>query len=591
MWKTIIIVRVAHGIVILASWLLHWFFILERLSLRPLRRSFLEFKSHYGPLRAILLVLIFPDVRNELDRIQRDILDPPVDDSIAAEKAMKLKESISERCTTLCSPAFDVVQLSLLALSLPNLLPVSWVSLIALVFSMTTSTVSVILAFTLRQHMDNLLEPHDVKKWFGRPADKQGIPADVDRQVCEDSPRGLKHKQAGEATYDMNCPDRVVRVRAPMESMRWKNVSFHAVLMMKIPAMLSVWSSGAFILGVGVYTMAHWALNLETPNFDRADSSQDGCSSLVILVAYNVAMVLGLLLVLVPSVLKYVQDAPLRQLDEATNPKKGQSKLDFESRFGDFEEYFKDPREIFKDIKECCRNFRDTFRYFDELYAEFEDIFWELTGEPGSSGTQAGEHSDILLNDSAMISGNTLTHENTQTQQSCQEESRQRNNIAKEATQSDVGEGGKPGTGYSSPEGGLGNSQGQALSSTYGINFKQPIPELMKRRMELMIKAQKRNITRLQLMLRKVETVLPKKGTMSLREKTALLREETALLREEKALLKEGTALLKEEAALLKGALLKEAALLKEETNRYKGTAVSASVCASEGSSLPHQES
>ncbi|EXU97240.1 hypothetical protein X797_009692 [Metarhizium robertsii] len=409
---------------------------------------------------------------------------------------------------------------------------------------MTTSTVSVILAFTLRQHMDNLLEPHDVKKWFGRPADKQGIPADVDRQVCEDSPRGLKHKQAGEATYDMNCPDRVVRVRAPMESMRWKNVSFHAVLMMKIPAMLSVWSSGAFILGVGVYTMAHWALNLETPNFDRADSSQDGCSSLVILVAYNVAMVLGLLLVLVPSVLKYVQDAPLRQLDEATNPKK-----------------------------------------------EFEDIFWELTGEPGSSGTQAGEHSDILLNDSAMISGNTLTHENTQTQQSCQEESRQRNNIAKEATQSDVGEGGKPGTGYSSPEGGLGNSQGQALSSTYGINFKQPIPELMKRRMELMIKAQKRNITRLQLMLRKVETVLPKKGTMSLREKTALLREETALLREEKALLKEGTALLKEEAALLKGALLKEAALLKEETNRYKGTAVSASVCASEGSSLPHQES
>lgn len=104
MWKTIIIVRVAYGIVILASWLLHWFVILERLSLRSLRRSFLEFKRDYGPLRAILLVLIFPDVRNELDRIQRDILDPPVDDSIAAEKAMKLKESISKRCTTLCNP-------------------------------------------------------------------------------------------------------------------------------------------------------------------------------------------------------------------------------------------------------------------------------------------------------------------------------------------------------------------------------------------------------------------------------------------------------------------------------------------------------
>ncbi|KAF5128623.1 hypothetical protein E5D57_009566 [Metarhizium anisopliae] len=531
MWKSIIIARVAYGIVILASWLLHWFVILERLSLRSLRRSFLEFKRDYGPIRAIPLVLIFPDVRNELDCIQRGILDPPVDDSLAAERAMRLKESMSDHCTTLFNPAFDVVQLSMLALSLRYLLLIPWMTLIALVFSLTTGILSIFLAFILRRHMNSLLEPVDVKKWFGTPANKH---------------------------------------------MRWKNVSFHAAFMMRIPTMLSVWSSGAFILGVGVHTVAHWALNAEAPSFDTADSSQEECSCLGILVAYNVAMALGLLLVLVPSVLKYIQDAPLRQLDEATNPKKGRSKLDFERRFGDFEEYFKDSRELFKDIKECCGNFRDTFRYFDELYADFEDIFWESIGEPGSSGTQADEHSDILLNDSAIISGNTLTHENTQTQQSCQEESRQRNNIAKEATQWDAEEGGKPGTDYASSEGGLDNSQGQSLSSTYSIHFKQPIPELMKRRMELMIQAQKRNITRLQLMLRKRETVLPKKGTMLLREQTALLREETALLREEKALLKEGTA------------LLKEAALLKEETNRYKGSAASASVCASEGSSLPH---
>lgn len=457
--------------------------------------------------------------------------------------------------------AFDVVQLSLLALSLRHLLLIPWMTLIALVFSITTGILSIFLAFILRRHMNSLLEPVDVKKWFGTPANK--------------------HK-------------------------RWKNVSFHAAFMMRIPTMLSVWSSGAFILGVGVHTVAHWALNAEAPNFDTADSSQDGCSSLGILVAYNVAMVLGLLLVLVPSILKYVQDAPLRQLDEATNPKKGRSKLDFESRFGDFEEYFKDSRELCKDFKEYCRNFRDTFRYFDELYADFEDIFWESIGEPGSSGTQVDEHSDILLNDSAIIFGNTLTHENTQTQRSFQEESRQRNNIAKEATQSDVEEGGKPGTGHASPEEGLGNSQGQSLSSTYGIHFKQPIPELMKLRIELIIQAEMRNIKRLQLMLRKEETVLPKKGTtlpkksiMVLREETAVLREGTALLREETALLREETALLREETALLnegtallkeETALLKEAALLKEETNRYQGSAVSASVCASEGSSLPHQE-
>lgn len=489
--------------------------------------------------------------------------------------------------------AFDVVQLCLFAMSLRYVFLVPWMTQVALVFSLTTGILSVLLAFALRRHMDSLLEPFDVKKWFGTPANKQGTPTDVDRQVCQDSPRSLKHEQGGEATYDMNCPDRVVRAREPMKSMRWKNVSFHAAFMMRIPTMLSVWSSGAFILGVGVYTVAHWALNEEAANFDTADSSQDGCSSLVFLVAYNVAMVLGLLLVLVPSVLKYVQDAPIRQLDKGTNPTKGRSKLDFENRYGDFEEYFEDSGELFNDFKECCRDFEETFGYFDKLYTDLEDIFWGSVGEPGSYGTLTDEYWDVLLNDSAIISGNTFTHENTQTQQSCQEESRQRNDVAKEATQSDIEEGGKPDTGYASSEGGLGDSQGQSLSSTYSIYYNQPIPELMKRRMELIIQAQKRNITRLQLMLRKEETVLPKKGTMLpkksimvLREETAVLREETALLREETALLNEGTALLNEETALLR-----EAALLKEETNRYKGSAVSASVCASEGSSLPHQES
>ncbi|QLI70787.1 uncharacterized protein G6M90_00g066990 [Metarhizium brunneum] len=473
--------RVAYGIVILASWLLHWFVILERLSLRSLH------------------------VRNELDCIQRGILDPPVDDPLAAEKAMRLKEFISNRCTTHFNPAFDVVQLCLFALSLRYLFLVPWMTQVALVFSLTTGILSVFLAFTLRRHMDSLLEPSDVKKWFGTPANKQGTPTDVDRQVCQDSPRSLKHEQGGEATYGMNCPDRVVRAREPMKSMRWKNVSFHAAFMMRIPTMLSVWSSGAFILGVGVYTVAHWALNEEAPNFDTADSSQDGCSSLVFLVAYNVAMVLGLLLVLVPSVLKYVQDAPIRQLDKGTNPTKGRSKLDFENRYGDFEEYFEDSGELFNDFKECCRDFEETFGYFDKLYTDLEDIFWGSVGEPGSYGTLTDEYWDVLLNNLAEPSGNTPAQEDTQTQGSCQEEGRQRDNIAEEATQSGVEEDSGVRSDSSSPEEGPANSQGQPLSSIWGTRFKQPTLKLMKSRMELMIDAEERNIKRLRLMLLKVK--------------------------------------------------------------------------------------
>ncbi|KAG8411110.1 hypothetical protein J3458_016220 [Metarhizium acridum] len=504
MGNVVTISQIFQGIGGLISWFLSWKRILRGLSPRSVRRSFLELKRDYGAFRAILLVFIFPDVRHGLDRIQREILDPPVDGALAAEKAMSLKESISDHCITLCGPACSVAQLSLLGLSLHNLILLHWVAAAALAFSLTTGTLSTFLAFVLHRHVDSLLEPSDLKKWFGRPADKRGTSAEVDRLVGEDSTRSLKHEQGGEATCGTNCPDREVRAKELTKRMRWKNVSFHAAFMMKIPAVLSVWSSGAFLIGIGVYLVSYWASNPEAPASGTVDASQGGGNFLVILVVYIVAMALGLLLVLVPSVLKYIQDAPIRQLDEVANPKNGRSKLDFEERFGDFEEYFEDSGERFKDPKECCRNFKQTFRCFNELYADFEDVFWESIGEPESSGTQADEHSNILLNDSAIISGNTTARENTQTRKSCQEETRQGNSIAKEATQSDVEED-EVGTGYASPEEGLGHSQGQFLSSIYGSHVEQQISELMKCRMQRMIGVQERNIARLRLMLLKEE--------------------------------------------------------------------------------------
>lgn len=71
------------------------------ITFRALRRSFAELKKDYGFFQAILLVLIFPDARHVLRRIQQHLLGPQLDEVTAMEEAMVLKKSMADDCSML----------------------------------------------------------------------------------------------------------------------------------------------------------------------------------------------------------------------------------------------------------------------------------------------------------------------------------------------------------------------------------------------------------------------------------------------------------------------------------------------------------
>lgn len=73
----------------------------DTITLRALRRSFLELKQDYGFLEAAILVFIFPDARHVLGRIQRHLLEPQLDEVTAMEEAMALKKSMADDCSML----------------------------------------------------------------------------------------------------------------------------------------------------------------------------------------------------------------------------------------------------------------------------------------------------------------------------------------------------------------------------------------------------------------------------------------------------------------------------------------------------------
>jgi len=75
--------------------------VFEIVTLKGLRRSFLELKEDYGVIQATLLVFIFPDARHVLKRIKRQLLDPQSDGMTAMEEAMALKKSMTDDCSML----------------------------------------------------------------------------------------------------------------------------------------------------------------------------------------------------------------------------------------------------------------------------------------------------------------------------------------------------------------------------------------------------------------------------------------------------------------------------------------------------------
>lgn len=68
---------------------------LELVSLRGLRQSFEKLRKEYGIIQALLLLFVFPDARDVVERIEKHVL------GAATEEALALKRSLSSDCSML----------------------------------------------------------------------------------------------------------------------------------------------------------------------------------------------------------------------------------------------------------------------------------------------------------------------------------------------------------------------------------------------------------------------------------------------------------------------------------------------------------
>ncbi|KAF2877413.1 hypothetical protein BDV95DRAFT_601811 [Massariosphaeria phaeospora] len=289
------------------------------ITFRALRRSLVELKQDYGVLQAALLVFIFPDAGYVLERIEQHLLKPHEDEVTAIEEATALKKSMNDDCNMLAVAAAIVAQVAITALSLENLSSAHWTAKAAFVLSLATGALSVFFACLLQQRISSLFGLSDLKDWLSKPAGSQDLrEAHVQVQGLKNTGRKKRYdptaiSEEGPELWAELQRDFVTQL---VNKRRWVHASFNAALMIKIPALLLNWSVGAFLVGLGVYLGSLWIRDL--------DSQRPQGSSLGILITYIIVTAAGLLLFFVPMLLKNLEGAPIRRLEEQIereNPK------------------------------------------------------------------------------------------------------------------------------------------------------------------------------------------------------------------------------------------------------------------------------
>ncbi|THW59691.1 hypothetical protein D6D20_06320 [Aureobasidium pullulans] len=270
--------------------------LVETIVLHYALGSYLILKDEHGAFQAAILLVLFPDARKVMNRIEKHVLRSETDN------AMVMKKALAEDCTMLAVAAAIVAQIAITALSLSNSDTIHWTANAAFVVSLVTASLSVFYACLLQQHISGLFTPDDVKSWLSKPA----------------SPAEMRLLE--KATYSLQY-----RYSDLESAIQKETASFNAAFMIKVPSLLLNWSVGAFILGLGVYLGCVWRPD------GISDPSLDG--SLGVLVTYLITTVGGLLLYYVPKAGKILESSTLRRLDWTYNRKKDPKKPQFEAMF------------------------------------------------------------------------------------------------------------------------------------------------------------------------------------------------------------------------------------------------------------------
>jgi hypothetical protein len=196
-----------------------------------------------------------------------------------------------------------VAQVAITALSLDNLNNVHWTAKAAFVASLVAGALSVFFACLLQQQISSLFGSDDVKDWLSKPAGEREL------GIISDLIMAYKKTQSREGQALSEVKEHIKELKPLVSEGRWRKASFNAALMIKIPALLLNWSVGAFLVGLGIYLGFFFSKN--------PDPSQSHGASLGILITYIVITALGLLLFFTSRLLKYLEGAPIRRLDQA----------------------------------------------------------------------------------------------------------------------------------------------------------------------------------------------------------------------------------------------------------------------------------
>jgi hypothetical protein len=196
-----------------------------------------------------------------------------------------------------------VAQVAITALSLDNLNNVHWTAKAAFVASLAAGALSVFFACLLQQQISSLFGSDGVKDWLSKPAGEREL------GIISDLIMAYKKTQSREGQALSKVKEHIKELKPLVSEGRWRKASFNAALMIKIPALLLNWSVGAFLVGLGIYLGFFFSKN--------PDPSQSHGASLGILITYIVITALGLLLFFTSRLLKYLEGAPIRRLDQA----------------------------------------------------------------------------------------------------------------------------------------------------------------------------------------------------------------------------------------------------------------------------------
>ncbi|KAL2809608.1 hypothetical protein BJX63DRAFT_434988 [Aspergillus granulosus] len=271
----------------------------EIITLRHLRHNYGSLNQKFGTLQALVLITIFPDAKQIVDRVEKHVLGAKTQDAI------ELRKSTSDDCTMLAVAAAIMTQVAITALALEDIDKVHWTANAAFVLSLIAGGLSVFYACLVQQRMSSLFTTDEVKDFFSQPSSSEELrhlERDLDRWI---SKFRKEYSNDGATIGHRKMKTLESMIKHFKSKNRWKSASFHSILMVKAPTLLLKYALASFLIGLGVY--------FGCLAFSDVGSQKPQASYRTTFIVYIAASFLGLLVYYVPATLKELELSPARR--------------------------------------------------------------------------------------------------------------------------------------------------------------------------------------------------------------------------------------------------------------------------------------